>query len=305
MDLKAILNKYINGTATPAEVELVEQWYASFREDVIPHEPVEKEQLRKEIVSGIMEHLPQKSDKRWWKVAAAVVVLVAGSALFFKPRPVKVTAVAKLVNTAAGTRKVITLSDGSVIHLNALTQITIPGDYGVKDRRVQLSGEAFFEITPDPAHPFIVSSGTLNTTVLGTSFNIRAYKEQKEWQITVATGKVKVVQSQQVLSDSLTASRCLAYNFSTKETTISNIPGDMTGAWRKNIFYFNNSTLSEIGEELQRQYNIQVTVTGKNTGHYKISFSQQPLEKVLKVLSGLTGITYAIHNKEVIIHSKN
>ncbi|SEW37457.1 FecR family protein [Chitinophaga sp. YR573] len=305
MDLKAILNKYINGTATPAEVELVEKWYASFREDVIPHERVEKEQLRKEIVSGIMEHLPQKSDKRWWKVAAAVVVLVTGSALFFKPRPVKITAVAKLVNTAAGTRKVITLSDGSVIHLNALTQITIPGDYGVKDRRVQLSGEAFFEITPDPAHPFIVSSGTLNTTVLGTSFNIRAYKEQKEWQITVATGKVKVVQSQQVLSDSLTASRCLAYNFSTKETTISNIPGDMTGAWRKNIFYFNNSTLSEIGEELQRQYNIQVTVTGKNRGHYKISFSQQPLEKVLKVLSGLTGITYAIHNKEVIIHSKN
>ncbi|SFD56815.1 FecR family protein [Chitinophaga sp. CF118] len=308
--LKVVLNKYIQGIATPEEVQQVEQWYATFKEEEIPYHPAEREELRRQIVSGIMEQIPVTHRKtgKWWKVAAAAACITATGFLFMNKDNHKppVLLAAKEVSTAPGSRKVITLSDGSVIHLNAGTQLTIPGDYGVKERRLILSGEAFFEVATDPRHPFIINTGNVNTTVLGTSFNIRAYKGQEEWQIAVATGKVKVADtvSRQLLSDGLIANKALSYNLATNITTINDLPANITGAWRNNIFYFNNSTLAEIGEELQRQYNISVIVTGKDNGHYKISFSREPLAKVLKVLAGLTGITYTINKDAVIIHKK-
>lgn len=305
--LKAVLNKYIQGTATPEEVQQVEHWYNNFKEEELPHTTAEKEVLRKELMSGIMRQVPVK--RTWWKVAAAAAVITAACFLLLrKETPAPVLLASKQVSTPAACRKAITLSDGTVIHLNAGTELTIPGDYGVHERRLILSGEAFFEVATDAARPFIINSGNLQTTVLGTSFNIRAYKELPVMTVAVASGKVKITDTltHQSLSDSLTANRELSYDIQTSLASIGDLPDGMSGAWRNNIFYFNNSTLAEIGGELERQYNIPVTVKGEgsNKGHYKISFIQEPLSKVLKVLAGLTGITYTIKQNEVIIYTK-
>jgi ferric-dicitrate binding protein FerR (iron transport regulator) len=311
--LKAVLNKYVQGTATPEEIRQVEQWYASFTEEDILQDPREKERLRQEILSGVIQHIqiqapPHRRNTVWWSAAAVVLVAVAIAGLYNNNRKKQPTVAAQHISTPAGERKQITLSDGTVIHLNAATELTIPGDFGSAERRIMLSGEAFFDVAPDPARPFIIQSGNLNTTVLGTSFNIRAYKGQQEYDIAVITGRVKVTDAQtnRSIADSLTANAQLAYDLLSKEAVINHLPEGMAGAWRRNIFYFNNSTLAEIGEELQRQYNIPVIVTGagKNSGHYKISFSREPLSEVLKVLAGLTGITYQIEPDKVLIHIK-
>jgi len=307
--IKAILDKYVQGTATPAEQELVEQWYNSFHEEDLLQPPHQKEVLRRDIISGIMRQLPAPPARNRirWKAAAVVAALIMSAAALFIYKGKRVAPQApQLVAAPAGSRNRVTLADGTTVLLNAGTQLSIPANYGVNERIVTLSGEAFFDVATDAGHPFTINTGSLQTIVLGTSFNIRAYNNQEEYQVAVATGKVKVLDAGKIIAASLTANRQLAYGLQSKETVVSDLPAAMAGAWRKNIFYFNNSTLQEIGAELERQYNIPVTVTGaaKNNGHYKISFAREPLSKVLKVLAGLTGITYTIQEKEVIIQAQ-
>lgn len=303
--LKVVLNKYLQGTASEKEIAAIENWYGSFQEESITQD---KDELRTQILSGINNKInpAKRRHYRWLRIAAVFIGIVATGMFFLTRDPHTSTPEKKtrIVATAAGSRKTIQLSDGSIIHLNAGTQLSVPDDYGVDTRRVTLSGEAFFEITPDAQHPFIIHTDSITTTVLGTSFNIRAYPEQEEWQIAVTSGKVKVTSKTTV--DSLTANKSLSCIRQTHSFTISDIHPAMAGAWRNNIFYFNNNTIDEIGRELERQYNIPVTVTGegKNKGHYQISFSREPLSKVLQVLAGLTGITYTLEKDKVIIYTK-
>jgi len=90
--------------------------------------------------------------------------------------------------------KVITLPDGSTVKMNANTRIEYPGQFAADARKVKLSGEAFFEVTRDTTHPFIIETDNASVEVLGTSFNISAYPEAGMVEVNVETGKVKLTQ---------------------------------------------------------------------------------------------------------------
>lgn len=304
--LKTILNKYLQGTATPEEVKQVEFWYDSFPEDEgLLKDAAQKELLRKALVSRITAKTIHRSYK-WPRLAAAAVLLIAaGLGLYqFTAKTPSVALKAEQVNVPFGMHKSIRLSDGSVIHLNAGSQLIIGADYGKKERRIELTGEAFFDIATDPEHPFVIQSGGITTAVLGTSFNIKAYPEQKQWQISVASGAVKVMKLQEVLAATLTANKALQYDPVTKAVAITDVSTSLTAPWRNNILYFNNNSLEDIARELERQYNIPITVAGKHAGHYKISFNKEPLPEVLKILADLTGITYTEQGDKIIIHAQ-
>ncbi|WP_322518543.1 FecR family protein [Chitinophaga sancti] len=304
--LKFLLSRYLQGKATPAESAQVEAWYASFNET--PLSENDQIRLKNEIISNVLQEInpPARVRKLYWYAAAAVLILLGLSLPFLmtekKPLPVFAD---QQVSTPAGSRKTIRLSDGTVVQMNAGTTITIPGDFGVNDRAVSLSGEAFFTVASDAAHPFIIHTGNIQTRVLGTSFNIRSWPEEDTWEIGVSTGKVKVTNEvkHQIISECLTANKSLTHHRQSGISDVTAMDPGLAGAWRNNIFHFNNSSMAEIGQELQRQYNVPVTVSGagKDGGHFKISFSKEPLDKVLKVLAGLTGITYTIKTDQVII----
>jgi ferric-dicitrate binding protein FerR (iron transport regulator) len=119
--------------------------------------------------------------------AAAVVALALGVWLFapslFQPRW-------ETIATTEGERREISMPDGSKVWLNQSSTLSYPKAFAT--RTVKLTGEAFFEVKKDPAHPFIISSGDIETRVLGTSFNIRAYPGEKNIKVSVVTGKVEV-----------------------------------------------------------------------------------------------------------------
>ena len=303
--LKTILNKYLRGTATPEEVRQVELWYDSFPEDEsLLQDAVQKEAFRKALVSRIISKTIHRR-YRWPSVAAAAVLLIAaGLGLYQFTAKAPVALKAELVNVPFGAHRSIKLSDGSMVHLNAGSQLTIGEGYGKKERRITLSGEAFFDIVKDPEHPFLIQSGGITTTVLGTSFNIKAYPEQKDWQIHVASGAVKVMREQEVLAAVLTADKALHYDTASKSLAITNVHTSEAWQWRNNILHFNNSSLEEMARELERQYNIPITVQGKQEGHYNISFNKQPLPEVLNILVDLTGITYTTDDGKIIIHAQ-
>jgi ferric-dicitrate binding protein FerR (iron transport regulator) len=304
--LKFLLSRYLQGKATPAEAAQVEAWYASFTET--PLSENDKVRLKDEIISNVLQEInpPARVRKLYWWYAAAVAILLGSALPFFMNKKKAVPAMAdQLVSTPAGSRKTIRLPDGTMVQMNAGTSLVIAGDFGTRNRSITLKGEAFFTVATDAAHPFIIHAGNIQTTVLGTSFNIRSWPDEDTWAIGVSTGMVKISNevNKQVMAACLTANKSLTHHRQSGTSDIADIEAGALGAWRNNIFHFNNSSMGEIAQELQRQYNIPVMVTGagKDEGHYKISFSREPLAKVLKVLAGLTGITYTIKSDHVII----
>ena len=96
------------------------------------------------------------------------------------------------VNTGTAQRKTIQLPDGTQVWLSPSTLVEYPSVFEGDTREVKLSGEAFFEVAHDASHPFIITSDNIQTKVLGTSFNIQAYHNQKKIAVMVVTGKVKI-----------------------------------------------------------------------------------------------------------------
>ena len=97
----------------------------------------------------------------------------------------------RIITTVGGDYFFI-LSDGTKVWLNAESELDFPVDFIGKERVVRLKGEAYFEVEPDAAHPFVVETKDVRTRVLGTSFNIKAYDNEERVFTTLLTGKVKV-----------------------------------------------------------------------------------------------------------------
>lgn len=213
-DLQMLLRRYQAGQCTPAEQQQVEAWY-----DTLRHDPPllmttdEREALRTElwhrIAAGTIAPAAAPESRpggfRAWPAAsrwAAAATLAAGLGLggwYVAGRPNPATVVTA---PAAATWRTfrnsgphdlpLTLPDNSTVVLAPASSLRYPTQFGGAQRQVRLVGEAFFHIRPDAAHPFLVYTDQLVTTVLGTSFRVRAFAGQPEALVKVSTGRVLV-----------------------------------------------------------------------------------------------------------------
>jgi transmembrane sensor len=218
--------------------------------------------------------LPVKRKSHTWLKAAAVIILLivaGGTYLGLHKTERKQLAV---VNPAGHAPVKVVLEDSTVVWLNAASTITY------KDpREVELKGEAFFQVTKKAASPFTVHSGKLVTRVLGTEFNISAYKEDPRIVVTVISGKVSVNSSvyleknQQVIYDSI-----LVRN---DHVTLNGIT-----AWKNDDISFYSTPVPQGIRELERRFNVKIRVDEKlNKCLFFGDFSHEPLESILKMLA--------------------
>lgn len=144
----------------------------------------------------------------YWQGAVAAAMLVMGLAIGGwwqlrnekKPEVPITTVVMTVRDNPPGMKSVLRMGDGTVIHLNANSRLTHPERFATDQREVWLEGEAFFEVAHDPTRPFTVHSGDLSTTVLGTSFNMRAGKtDEEKWAVSLVTGKVVVMEKMLII----------------------------------------------------------------------------------------------------------
>jgi transmembrane sensor len=133
-----------------------------------------------------------------YKIAASLVLVASLSLLwisnFQKPPVEETVASTVLKENPRGRKSIVQLPDGSMVRLNSESRITYPEHFAHHERVVHLVGEAFFEVTEDKESPFSVVTGNINTTVLGTSFNIQAWQDDSTINISLAEGKVSVSQ---------------------------------------------------------------------------------------------------------------
>jgi transmembrane sensor len=212
-----------------------------------------------------------------------------------------------------GTKEQLTLPDQSTVFLNSGSILRIPNDFASGKRKVILIGEGYFQIKRDTLHPFTIYSGQLQTTVLGTSFNIKVYPGDKNIQVAVTSGRVKIDELAKAdltrsLTKGITRNQILLYSKDKGLAAITHGNAELTSSWKSNLLYFDNASISEIAHTLVRWYNVKVKVVGSNCDphkRYTLHFNNEPLNKVLNGLSLLTNASCSVKNKEVLIAVKN
>lgn len=179
----------------------------------------------------------------------------------------------------------LTLEDGTIVQVNAASELSFPTHFKRHLRQVRLQGEGYFRVKSNPQSPFNVLLGTLNVQVTGTTFNIRAYEAEKNIRITLVEGSVNVREGQKVLA-TLSPGEQFTYQKTTGEynTTQANISA-ITG-WTEDKFVFRNEPIGSIMAELSRWYNVEISVSEdiQDIRYSGILSRKQPLTDILNIL---------------------
>ena len=205
------------------------------------------------------------------------------------------------ITTPRGGQYKLTLADGTNIWLNAASSLTYPSAFQKgKPRIVELSGEGFFEVRHNAQEPFIVHYGNgLEAVVLGTSFNINTYADEKATYTTLVKGSLSV-QSPQEKKEILTPGQQSV--FIQGKTSIIAADIEETVAWKEGWFLFNRLELQAIVRQLSRWYNIDFDITGPigNKQFSGIVSKSNNISEVLKIMEN-TGVTFTLRNQKIYV----
>ena len=200
----------------------------------------------------------------------------------------------------------LSLPDGSQVWLNAASSIRYPTAFIGKERRVTITGEAYFEITPDPSMPFIVdvsSSATdpkndLQVQVLGTHFNVDAYTEDSSVNTTLLEGAVRVTRG--ASAQTLSPGQALLAHAQGRLQLVTDANVRKAIAWKNGRFLFQNDDITTITRQLSRWYDIDFQFEGTIADHYTGQISRQVnISRVLKMLEAAGGISFSVDGKVV------
>lgn len=193
------------------------------------------------------------------------------------------------VVTQEGQDTTVTLPDGTQVMLNAKTQLVYPREFPQEigsRREVELHGEAYFDVHHHTSHPFVVKANGVETRVLGTSFNIRAY-EGLDAHVTLVHGRISVKSSKgqtEVLTPGLDA------HVVNGRMTVEQVNVHRFTAWTTGYFYFEDTSLYEIMSEISRWYHVNVEFADKQSQEYRFDFwadRHRPVDETVELLRKL------------------
>ena len=223
---------------------------------------------------------------------AASVLVVFFSIYWMKYTEVTSQQLAE-VTTSFGEKKLITLSDGSRIMLNACSSLQYPEEFEGDIRKVQLKGQAFFEIARNEEQPFFVETGKLEVQVLGTEFDVKSYADDELVSVEVKSGKVEVTLPEATLRLK-----------KAEQILVNTVSGDFNkkkgnkevASWRKGSLCFNYTPIKDVARELERIYNCKISFKEGQEFTNLISgeHDNQDLNSVLESLHFISGLNYQI-----------
>ena len=303
--LEELIEKYADETATEEERRQLMAWYGVTSINEVQW-PGEKEEVYQRMLQRLkIDKKPGKSKILifpFQKIAAALVLIIGAGLLLFQLTRTSTLSYVTVVNRSGKIKEVI-LPDKSKAWLNAATELQYASSF-TKNREVKLKGEGYFQVTHDAAHPFNVDAGGIQTTVLGTSFNIKAYEAETKTIISVITGSVKVASNNNNLAV-LKPSMQLQFDRQQVKTTMSTIDTNSVIAWKNGRLEFEGETLGNIAGSLERWYDLKIIFTDpaiKNCRFYMAFNNTTPLEKTFSIIAELTKLQYTI-DKNIITFS--
>lgn len=204
------------------------------------------------------------------------------------------------ISTPAGRQFAVVLSDGSKVWLNASSSIRFPTIFVGNQRKVAITGEAYFEVAHNASAPFIVAvNDKAEVVVLGTDFNVNAYDNELVPRATLLDGKIKI--NCPGGSNVLMPGQQASLNKDGSIHISGHVDTEEVIAWKNGMFQFESATLDAIMRQLARWYDVEIEYKGATSKHFGGTISRNVnLSQVLKMLE-LTGeVKFMIEGKKII-----
>jgi len=249
--------------------------------------------------------------KRAW-IAAASLLLLAGSAYWYTHRAgagsgdaqnALASLTGTFTNPRGGEEKELTLADGSKVWLNAASTLKYPLSFNGRERVVQLSGEAFFEVTKNSDMPFRVMIRDAEVNVLGTRFNVMAYIDEPVNQTTLIEGSVKIVSGSQDVTLKPGQQAEIRYLETSAPIRVTSINAEDILSWRDGAATFRDADIRVVMREIGRWYNVDIQFE-PNVPNKSITgtFSKKTgLSKTLEQLQNLNNVHFKNDGKKVTV----
>ncbi len=225
---------------------------------------------------------PVRSFRIYWTAAASVAILVLLTTIYFPKTPAQIVA-------SRGQHLEYTLPDGSNVNINADSKLTFAESSFSKKRILKLDGEAYFSV--QKGSPFVVKTPRGTVEVLGTTLNI--YARNDAFNVACLTGKVKVTAKNQTV---ILRPGEKAELVSGTLQKISNLSDNQLAGWKTGEFHFESKPLISIFEEIERQFNVNISASGIGNRFYTGSFFNQNLTDALEMVCLPMSLEYEIKN---------
>jgi transmembrane sensor len=219
-----------------------------------------------------------------------------------------------LASTANGRTYIFTLPDGTRVWLNAASSIKFPSVFTGRQRKVEISGEAYLEVFKDKGHPFVVVSRDQELEVLGTHFNLRSYLSEQGTITTLLEGSVRLAPSSLSNSNASTGDTTKPLGIVLKPNEQSVLKKgrikvqpantEMETAWIKNDFYFRGETLENVLRDVARWYDVKINYTNDEIKSIPLIGQisrNRPLSAVLERIASAGRTRFKIQGKQVTV----
>ncbi len=214
------------------------------------------------------------------------------------------------VNVPSGQKQTVTLSDGTVLHLNSGSRLTYPAEFSGNSRTIFMDGEAFLDVAKDPDHPFIIKSQNVDVTVLGTSFNFRNFAQERMAELLLMEGSVEACVS---IPDNTRTVRLrpgdkMRYNRLDGKMDIERFaPASYKAFYRDNSLHFFDMEMADIAKELSRRFNCDIVVVDEELAsrrYFSIFTNNETLDQILSVMSSDGKMRVRHSGKTIYLQSK-
>ncbi len=308
-----LLEQFFNGSITKQEVK---QLLEELKNDAFEKEWMKDqweqapEMMNKAVQKQIMSNI--KADivptrtfkmKQWLAVAASLLLVLTTSLsgyLLYDAQNKKLAG-DMTVTVEKGQKVALTLPDKSRVWVNSGSTLTYGSRFNKHERIIELNGEAYFEVAKNKNAPFIVESNGFSVEALGTTFDVKAYADEKQISTVLMEGKVEVGDALNKIN--LTPNQKVTYNRETKSMQKSDVTdGVMYADWRYNKLTFSSETFENIASVLERNYNVKFVFEAQSLKKYRYSGSigNTSLESLLQIFAMTSPISY--HMKDSIIY---
>jgi ferric-dicitrate binding protein FerR (iron transport regulator) len=280
-------------------------------------EGIERAMLLKKEFGQLEAATARKPRKALYMGIAASLLLAAGGFYIWNQasggKEEAVLPAASTVRSGAEPRKTLMLADGSVLTMRNNSSISLSEGFSRTNRVLTLSGEAFFDVKHDPAHPFIVHTKDASIEVLGTVFNVSAYPENAYTETALFRGKVEVTSKKDPSRKTvLTPSQKLVIRSGGRRDTSFSIrslavdPVDHKAkeiAWVRSRLKIQDETLGQIAERLQQWYGIPIIITDEEVKQYSYSgtFESETVIKALEALQLSYPFSFEVKRDKIVI----
>ena len=320
--------RYLQGTCSPEEEQLFDTWLqaseqnrnlfyetrVSWYASRIEYFGLEKQLDRATaILIGNIQHSDRQRRRKiylqWGRYAAIFISAIAIAWLFLvqhhfkKNTEVLITASVKHTDSS----KLVMLNDGTRVWLNSNSTIRYPPQFLNGERTVSLQGEAYFEVTHDTAHPFVIHTSDISIKVLGTTFNVQAYPGESHAEAVLVRGKIAIGDSVGNGLVVIAPGQMARFEKNNHKLTVKNVNTDAYTSWRHGQITLTAASLKAIVRKLSELYEVRFSIDSSlaDITAYNFTFSKgKPVMEVMDMLCFVAPIRYQMQGKEILITKK-